>query len=138
MATAADSHPPGDDNGRRHLENRFAAQLLRDATMAESLSETREKYPHATIVHITGAFHSDFRLGTVEVFQARQPASRVVVFSPVIHGGSPRPDDDGIFGRGDYLYFLKPLPSPYIGEEKRARHWEELKARANAWTCPLS
>ncbi|SEJ64455.1 Uncharacterized iron-regulated protein [Cyclobacterium xiamenense] len=43
----------------------FHAQLLRDATMAESIVTTWKKNRKAKILHLTGKFHSDEGLGTV-------------------------------------------------------------------------
>jgi uncharacterized iron-regulated protein len=44
----------------------FHAQLLRDATMAESIWLAYRKDRKTPILHINGRFHSDSRLGTVE------------------------------------------------------------------------
>jgi uncharacterized iron-regulated protein len=70
------------------LERFYAAQVVKDDTMAESIAEHLAGAPEGTLVlHACGRFHSDYGLGTVERLTARRPDLEVLVFSM-----SPRAD----------------------------------------------
>ncbi|MBI0398473.1 MAG: ChaN family lipoprotein [Cytophagales bacterium] len=59
----------------------FHAQLLRDATMAESIFKNWRKDKKTKILHLTGRFHSDERLGTVAELKRMKPRLRVKTIS---------------------------------------------------------
>ena len=90
----------------------YEAQCVKDETMAEAIVAARTKR-NTLVVHANGAFHSDYRLGTVERVQRRAARTRqvVVTFAPVS-------DLDAADGRskrrmGDYVVFtLAPAPAP--------------------------
>ncbi len=90
----------------------YEAQCVKDETMAEAIAAVRSAR-NTLVVHANGAFHSDYRLGTVERVQRRLPRSRqlVITFTPVA-------DLDAADGRsrrrmGDYVVFtLAPAPTP--------------------------
>lgn len=65
----------------------YEAQCIKDETMAESIVRALEAWPGAVVVHMTGAFHSDFRLGTVERIARRAPSADIVVLTAI-----PLPD----------------------------------------------
>lgn len=60
----------------------FEAQATRDDTMAESIFLHLQKSPGRKVVHLTGSFHSDDFLGTVERLQMRDPKLKIAVVSP--------------------------------------------------------
>ena len=60
------------------VANYYAAQCLKDDTMAESISLQLESIPYRLVVHTNGSFHSDYGLGTVSRVKTRLPLSRVV------------------------------------------------------------
>ncbi len=97
---AADLQCPtgGDEYYRKFLEamgthpdasaDRFYfAQCVKDETMAESIAQAHAvgsiggKRP--LVVHINGAFHSDFHYGTVSRAQRRLPGKRIAVVTVV-------------------------------------------------------
>ncbi len=86
----------------------FLAQCLKDETMAESVAAAFAKASaeRATIVHVNGAFHSDFGWGAAERTRRRLPGRRVAVVSilPVDDIDAGRPDEDDL-GRADYLIY---------------------------------
>ena len=114
--------PTGDDEYyRRFLEamgthpdvsaDRFYfAQCVKDETMAESIAQAHAagsiggKRP--IVVHVNGAFHSDFHFGTASRAQRRLPGKRIAVVTVM-----PVPDiatavaDAEDRRRGDYLVF---------------------------------
>ncbi|OFW10797.1 MAG: hypothetical protein A3H96_04100 [Acidobacteria bacterium RIFCSPLOWO2_02_FULL_67_36] len=96
------------DDQRATVERYYWAQCLKDETMAESIAGAFEKQNArpGTIVHYTGAFHSDFGQGTAERVRRRLPGRRVAIVSMMPTGDLDRIDvDDEDLKRGDYLVF---------------------------------
>lgn len=82
----------------------YEAQCLKDETMAEAIATALDTH-HTLVVHANGAFHSDYRLGTVERVRRRMPRARIVVVSFV-----PEDDLDRVDGRdqrklGDWIVY---------------------------------
>jgi len=122
----------GSDEGQpetsQRLENSYKAQLLRDNTMADQVIEALEENPGHQVIHLTGTFHAEDRLGMVAVLEKKRPDLDVAVISPVFwQAGANLP---GLMAanrdKGDYLYFLQPLPEPY---KNRARQREAMMAQ---------
>ncbi|MFT5734490.1 MAG: putative iron-regulated protein [Planctomycetota bacterium] len=65
----------------------FAAQCVKDDTMAESISAALDATPDGDsrpqVIHWNGRFHSDFGLGTVERLKLRNPSLNIAVVSMV-------------------------------------------------------
>lgn len=109
---AMGSHPgEGDEAAKRLSAQRFyEAQCLKDETMAESIAAAHAAAStadtRAIVVHMNGAFHSDFHLGTAERVARRMPNARVAVITMM-----PVADLDAIelsgedLRRADYLVF---------------------------------
>jgi uncharacterized iron-regulated protein len=96
---------PSADERRASNERYFAAQCLKDETMAESIAAAADR-GRRPVVHFDGSFHSDFFQGTAERVQRRLPQRRVVVVSilPVkdLDAVAPTADD---LKRADYLVY---------------------------------
>ena len=77
---AMGEHPGMDED---LLDNMYAAQCLKDDTMAESIADYLEGRPHRRplVVHVCGKFHSDFGLGTVVRLLNRRPLTQSAVLS---------------------------------------------------------
>jgi uncharacterized iron-regulated protein len=92
----------------------YFAQCVKDETMAESIAQSYAagsiggKRP--LVVHVNGAFHSDFHLGTVSRTQRRLPGKRIAVVTvlPVGDIATPIPDAPER-RRGDFLVYT---PAP--------------------------
>ena len=88
--------------------NFYFAQCVKDETMGESVATAFQKNAtgRVTIVHVNGAFHSDFGEGTADSARRRMPGRRIAVVSmlPVDDLDTAKPDDDD-FKRADYLVF---------------------------------
>lgn len=102
------------------LENSYKAQLLRDNTMADHVSKALRDYPDHQVIHLTGTFHAEHRLGMVAVLEKKHPDLSVAVVSPAFwHSGDKL---DSLIqthqGKGDFLYFLQPLPREYTDNER--------------------
>jgi uncharacterized iron-regulated protein len=113
---AMGDHPAGDAEAQRLMVSRFyEAQCLKDETMAESIARAHAEAStggrRPLVVHVNGAFHSDFRLGTAARVERRLAAARVVVVTmmPVasLDGLAPVGDD---LRRADYLVYTLSTP----------------------------
>ena len=87
--------------------NFYFAQCLKDETMGEAVAEAFNKAgDRVTIVHINGAFHSDFTEGTADSARRRMPGRRIAVVSmlPVGDLDTEKPGEEDL-KRADYLVF---------------------------------
>lgn len=111
----------GQEEDSKRLENSYKAQLLRDNTMADQVIQALAHHPGHQVIHLTGTFHSEDRLGMVAVLEKQRPGLDVAVLSPVFW----RSGDDltslleAHRGKGDFLYFLQPLPEEYRDSERQ-------------------
>jgi uncharacterized iron-regulated protein len=109
--------PPSGDYYDRFVEamgghqgttpNFYFAQCLKDETMGEAVSDAFQKATgRVTIVHVNGAFHSDFGEGTADSARRRMPGRRIAVVSvlPVDDIDAAKPADSDL-KRGDYLVY---------------------------------
>ena len=101
------AHGGSGDAGERN----FAAQVTRDDTMAESIADYLRAHPGGKVMHVTGGFHVEGRLGTVERLKMRSPALKVALIVPVTDGAAA----DG----ADFVIQLKPEPQAYVSDEER-------------------
>lgn len=89
-------------------ERFYFAQCVKDETMAESIVHALERAPaNAIVVHYDGAFHSDYRQGTVARVARRAPGRtlRVVTALPVTDPvAAPA---TGHADRADYLVYTR-------------------------------
>ena len=69
---------------KKMLENIYAAQCLKDDTMAESMYEYLLQNPDSRIIHYNGNFHSESHLGTANKLKLLNPDLKIAVISPVI------------------------------------------------------
>ena len=89
------------------MDRLYAAQCLKDETMAESIANawSAAPSPKPLVVHFTGAFHSDFKQGTVSRLQQRLAGKqiRVVSIIPVANLDKIKRSDER--RRADYVIF---------------------------------
>ncbi|MFI5231136.1 MAG: ChaN family lipoprotein [Gemmatimonadales bacterium] len=102
------------------FERIYLAQCIKDETMSESVATAfTVAPPRALVVHVNGAFHSDYGLGTAERVKRRLPGKRVVVVSFV-----PTGDLDSANGKSqrtlaDFIVFtLAPAARANAGPAK--------------------
>ncbi len=93
----------------------FEAQATRDDTMAESIFLHLQKNPGRKVVHLTGSFHSDDFLGTVERLRMRDPKLKIAVVSPTDYktAGDIRLKASDAAG-GTLVLALRALPQLYV------------------------
>jgi uncharacterized iron-regulated protein len=106
--------PPGANapasSARQRLERTYFAQCVKDETMAESVAGAWQAGaiggPRPLVVHVNGAFHSDFSEGTAARAVRRLPGKRVAVISilPVEDLDKLAPDANER-KRADYLVY---------------------------------
>jgi uncharacterized iron-regulated protein len=111
---AGSDKPETPEEKRATMDRVYQAQCIKDETMGESIAAAfAAAPPRALVVHVNGAFHSDYRFGTADRAQRRLPGKRVTVVSFV-----PVADLDAADGRAmrklaDYVVFtLAPPTAP--------------------------
>jgi uncharacterized iron-regulated protein len=108
-------HPPtanGDATDAHVRNDRFyMAQCLKDETMGESVADAfaANASRRATIVHVNGAFHTDYGQGTAAAARRRMPGRRIAVISvlPVDDIDALEPDADARKLADYLLYTIK-------------------------------
>lgn len=127
----------GQSETSQRLKNSYKAQLLRDNTMADQVIEALQDNPGHQVVHLTGTFHAEDRLGMVAVLEKKRPDLEVVVISPVFwQAGSSLADQlETNRGKGDFLYFLQPLPEPYKNSKRQREAMMEQFRKAAEISC---
>jgi uncharacterized iron-regulated protein len=106
-------HGAGTDSAaaRATLGRFYEAQCLKDETMAESIVRARDTWRGWMVVHYTGAFHADGRLGTVERLARRLPDARIAVVS-IVPVPDPASADVAEFAdRGDFIVLVQAPPA---------------------------
>ena len=101
----------GSHTAAQELDKFYAAQCLKDETMAESIahawSDAAKARPgvRPLVVHYNGSFHSDYGLGTASRVKGRLPEARVAVITmiPVASLDSIAPAEH--VQKADYLVF---------------------------------
>lgn len=96
------------------LDRMYAAQCVKDDTMAESIHNYLEANPEIRrVVHLNGAFHSSYHLGTVNGLRARRPDVESVVVTCIPVDNPRAVDLPWIETFDDVLVFSpQPLPRP--------------------------
>jgi uncharacterized iron-regulated protein len=99
------SSPPSEEQ-RSTTERYYFSQCVKDETMAEAIAAGFERYGRTLVVHVNGAFHSDFSLGTAERVRRRLSDRRVAVVSvlPVKDLDAVAPAGEDL-KRADYLVY---------------------------------
>ena len=118
-------------------ERAFAAQVARDDTMAESIFQHLQKNPGRKVVHITGAFHSDGFLGTVERLKLRAPDLKIAVVSPADTKSADSVTLDAEdMADGTIVDVIRALPEPYANDaEMKAAMQHEVAAHEKKPNC---
>jgi uncharacterized iron-regulated protein len=108
MAEHPGSADPGAPDVRVRNDRFYLAQCVKDETMGESIAAAFEKTAArpSAVVHVNGAFHSDFGTGAAESARRRLPGRRIVIVSivPIADIDAAHPDADDL-KRADYLVY---------------------------------
>ncbi len=85
-------------------ERMFRAQRVWDATMAESIVAAR-KESGDRVLHLVGAFHSDFEAGLMDELRLREPGIRILVLSMITKRGPELQESD--VGKADIIIYTR-------------------------------
>jgi len=116
---AVPSHRVGGDLSETEKEKkrfyRYAAQVSRDDTMAESIAQHMKANPGRKIMHINGSFHSAGLLGTPERLAIHIPGVKMANVHPIIVDDPKNPSfDASSVGEGQYLLLIYPVPKRFV------------------------
>jgi uncharacterized iron-regulated protein len=100
-------HGAAADGGESPLVRFYAAQCLKDETMAESIHRARQSWPGWMVVHVNGGFHSERRLGTVERTARRLPGARIATVLMVPVADPARADRADAASLADYVVYTR-------------------------------
>ena len=98
--------------------NRFAAQVSRDDTMAESIHRHLKANPGRQVMHINGHFHSAALLGTPARLKMNNPDLSMANVHPILVEDPDNPSfDANLVGEGQYLLLIQPVPKRFVKME---------------------
>ncbi len=109
-----DPNESAEDKERKKFY-RYAAQVSRDDTMAESIALHMKANPGRKVMHIDGSFHSAGLLGTVERLQIHIPDIKAANVHPIIVDDPKNPSFDvKDVSEGQYLLLIYPTPKRFV------------------------
>ncbi|PCI49263.1 MAG: hypothetical protein COB49_05200 [Alphaproteobacteria bacterium] len=115
---------------------RFAAQVSRDDTMAESIYNHMQANPGRKIMHINGSFHSAALLGTVERLKMRSPKLKLANIHPIMVDDPESPSfDASLVGEGQYLLLIYPTPKRFVKMSNIAAFIKRTKDKIDENRC---
>ncbi len=97
------------------LEQLYSVQSLWDNTMGWSCAEALQRHPGWLVLHVSGAFHTKYRQGTVEQLLLRRPEARAATVDVIPANDLAALDIRQAGSAADYLVFA----------QRRARGIEE-------------
>lgn len=106
------SGPALDEASKRMVDRFYEAQCSKDEAMGEAVAAAWRANPSAVVVHYDGAFHSDYRLGTVARAVRRSTGARTLVVSAIPVPTLDAPPTAEHAAKADYLVFTLRLPAP--------------------------
>ncbi len=138
-SVAHGSAKAGTQESATKAQRRFAAQVARDDTMAESIERALEQHPGYKVLHLTGSFHSEAFLGTVERLRMLDPKLKVAVIEPVEVEDPHAP----AFGAdslkdGTVLQLVYPNPDSFADGEATAASVKDLAHAHYLHRCKYS
>ncbi len=91
------------------MDRFFAAQCIKDDTMAESIARRIACDPGTppVVIHWNGRFHSDYGLGTVERLRSRQPDLNIAVVSMLTDVQLSRPLAEETLNQGHFIILVQ-------------------------------
>jgi uncharacterized iron-regulated protein len=92
------------------LDSVYAAQCLKDDTMAESIADFLQQNPNTKVIHYNGGFHSDYHLGTAQKLKLLGPKLKIaVIASEPLPPGSQLVVSDN--QKGDFIIVFHRKPA---------------------------
>jgi uncharacterized iron-regulated protein len=123
----------------QRAERSFAAQVARDDTMAESIDHALSDHPGYKLLHLTGTFHAEGFLGTVERLKLRNPALKIAVIDAVAveNPAAPAFGADDVHD-GTALELIYPTPDAFVTGEDTSAFMAKMKQQHDASHCKYS
>lgn len=84
----------------------YAAQCIKDDTMAESILQYQRIPPRRKVIHYNGDFHSRKHLGTAQKIQILEPILKVAVIAPLMCENEFTWKDEDLL-EGEFLILIK-------------------------------
>ncbi len=94
----------GDGHAGNSMQNFLDAQVLRDATMAYSIAQSLKSKSKALILHVTGIFHVEGRMGVPEQLQSYRPQTRTIVVALLPSTEVTKTDAESLGKLGDFVF----------------------------------
>jgi uncharacterized iron-regulated protein len=117
-------------------ERSFAAQAARDDTMAESIEDALHQHPGYKLLHVTGSFHAESFLGTVERLRLRDPSLKIAVIAPVAVEDPRVPAfAPAELTAGTVLQLIYPIPEDFLDGEDTSAMMAHMKHERDAHRC---
>ncbi|OCH13726.1 MULTISPECIES: ChaN family lipoprotein [unclassified Aliivibrio] len=107
-------------------QKQFAAQMVWDATMAESIVDYLIEHPDSQVMHIAGKFHIENGLGTAAQIIKLNPKLNVVIISPT---------ENITNNNTDYQLEVLSPPKRFVKKENMMKAYKGLKNRNNNLVC---
>lgn len=106
---------------RKMLESVYAAQCLKDDTMAESITNYRQEHADTKVIHYNGEFHSDYHLGTAQKLKLLEPQLKIAVIAsqPLAPGSQLEVNDKQ---KGDFIIVFHRKPKAEQRTMPRFKH----------------
>ncbi len=115
----------------------FAAQVVRDETMAESIALYMQANPQHQLLHLTGQFHSASYLGMVERLARRMPELNIAVINPITLNQEKTSWQQADLETGTVLLLVGQLPEKFV-EQDNAKKWSrEILKKRKANECNI-
>ena len=89
-----------------NLDQIYAAQCIKDDTMAESILNYQRIPPRRKVIHYNGDFHSRKHLGTAQKIQIMGPILKVAVIAPLTCEDEFTWEDEDLL-EGEFLILIK-------------------------------
>lgn len=123
----------GDTAMASTMSRRFAAQLLRDNSMASRIVAAKTTYPNHQVIHLNGTFHSESHFGSVASVKRIAPQLKIAVISPIQIGldQSIAAATTDQLALGDYVYFIANQPNDFVDPQKRLVAMQARFAKAD-------
>jgi len=140
LAKAAGHEVGGEDMTEEEIAeqrfNRFAAQVSRDDTMAESIALHIDANPGRRVMHINGSFHSAALLGTAERLNMYKPELTMANVHPILVDDPENPGFDAeLVGEGQYLLLIYPVPKQFVKMANINAFIERTKSKIDENRC---
>ena len=125
------------DMMKKMSERSYAAQVVRDDTMAESIALHLQQNPGRQVLHLNGSFHSSNFLGAVERLASRMPKLKIAVVETITTAADDNYWKTEELDSGNLLLLVNLLPIDFINHENEIEFSKAIlkKRKSNGVNC---